>query len=182
MNKTNYLSFLLRGNKQDNLQAKKWLKVYALDGAEWVLESVHSWFNEDHSTLVKLFTGIQEDSGIFKGHSKLLIIYQLRPVNGSKFLVVLTTLAVVKQSIPFCYCLGKFWASPVAQHWRICQQCRIHRRYGFDSWIRKIPWRRAWQPQYSCLENPHGQRSLMGYSPGGSKESDATETHGQVLI
>ena len=26
--------------------------------------------------------------------------------------------------------------------------------------------------QYSWLENPHGQRSLTGYSPWGSKESD----------
>ena len=26
--------------------------------------------------------------------------------------------------------------------------------------------------QYSCLENPHGQRSLAGYSPWGHKESD----------
>ena len=30
--------------------------------------------------------------------------------------------------------------------------------------------------QYSCLENPHGQRSLMGYSPWGHKESDKTVT------
>ena len=29
--------------------------------------------------------------------------------------------------------------------------------------------------QYSCLENPHGQRSLAGYSPWGRKESDMTE-------
>ena len=29
--------------------------------------------------------------------------------------------------------------------------------------------------QYSCLENPHGQRSLVGYSPWGHKESDRTE-------
>ena len=29
--------------------------------------------------------------------------------------------------------------------------------------------------QYSCLENPRGQRSLAGYSPWGSKESDMTE-------
>ena len=28
--------------------------------------------------------------------------------------------------------------------------------------------------QYSCLENPHGQRSLVGYSPWGGKESDTT--------
>ena len=29
--------------------------------------------------------------------------------------------------------------------------------------------------QYSCLENPHGQRSLVGYSSWGHKESDTTE-------
>ena len=29
--------------------------------------------------------------------------------------------------------------------------------------------------QHSCLENPHGQRSLVGYSPRGHKESDATK-------
>ena len=32
--------------------------------------------------------------------------------------------------------------------------------------------------QYSCLENPCGQKSLVGYSPWGRKESDMTEhTH-----
>ena len=29
--------------------------------------------------------------------------------------------------------------------------------------------------QYSCLENPHGQRSLKGYSLGGLTESNKTE-------
>ena len=29
--------------------------------------------------------------------------------------------------------------------------------------------------QHSCLENPHGQRSLAGYSPWGHKESDMTK-------
>ena len=29
--------------------------------------------------------------------------------------------------------------------------------------------------QYSCLESPHGQRSLAGYSPQDCKESDMTE-------
>ena len=29
--------------------------------------------------------------------------------------------------------------------------------------------------QYSCLENPHGHRSLVGYSPWGCKEWDTTE-------
>ena len=29
--------------------------------------------------------------------------------------------------------------------------------------------------QHSCLENPHGQRSMAGYNPWGHKESDKTE-------
>ena len=29
--------------------------------------------------------------------------------------------------------------------------------------------------QYSCLEESHGQRSLVGYSPWGRKESDTIE-------
>jgi len=29
--------------------------------------------------------------------------------------------------------------------------------------------------QYSCPENPHGQRSLVGYSPWGRKELDMTD-------
>ena len=29
--------------------------------------------------------------------------------------------------------------------------------------------------QYSCLENPHGQRSLVGCSPWGRTESDMAE-------
>ena len=33
-------------------------------------------------------------------------------------------------------------------------------RTGFDLWVGKIPWRRAWQPtQYPYLENLHEQRS-----------------------
>ena len=29
--------------------------------------------------------------------------------------------------------------------------------------------------QYSCLENPHGQRSLAGYTPWSYKQLDTTE-------
>ena len=36
-------------------------------------------------------------------------------------------------------------------------------------------------PQYSCLENPHGQRSLANYSPWGHKESDMTEQLTQFI-
>jgi len=36
--------------------------------------------------------------------------------------------------------------------------------------------------QYSCLGNPHGQRSLVGCSPWGCKESDMTEQLSTQLI
>ena len=42
---------------------------------------------------------------------------------------------------------------------------------AFNPWVGKIPWRKAWQPAPEFLmENPHGQRSLVGYSPWGHKE------------
>ena len=34
--------------------------------------------------------------------------------------------------------------------------------------------------QYSCLENPHGQRSLVGYSPRGHQELDMIEQLSKV--
>ena len=43
-------------------------------------------------------------------------------------------------------------------------QCRICKRFRFDSWVRKIPWSRAWQPTPVFLPGEsHGQRSLEGY-------------------
>ena len=39
-----------------------------------------------------------------------------------------------------------------------------------------IPWRRKWQPTPVFLPGEsHGQRSLVGYSPWGRKESETTE-------
>ena len=97
-----------------------------------------------------------------------------------------------------------------------CRWLLQSRRPLFNSWVRKIPYRRDRIPtlvflgfpggsdgkesacnggdlglilgsqrspggghgnplQYSCLENPHRQRSLAGYSPWGCKESDTSE-------
>ena len=47
------------------------------------------------------------------------------------------------------------------------------RRHGFPPWVRKVPWRRSWQPTLVCLPmKSHGQRSLVGYSQWGLKELD----------
>ena len=54
--------------------------------------------------------------------------------------------------------------------------CWQWERLGFDPWVGKIPWRRKWQSTPVLLPGKsHGQRSLVGYSPRGCKESDTTE-------
>ena len=63
-------------------------------------------------------------------------------------------------------------------------QCR---RFGFDPWVGKTPWRRKWQPTPVSLPGEsNGQRSLAGRSPWGRKETQlhnglptGTHTHTQ---
>ena len=54
-----------------------------------------------------------------------------------------------------------------------------------DTWVRKIPWRRAWQPTPVFLPGKlHGQGSMVGYTPKGRKELDTTDrlsTHAQDI-
>ena len=51
-------------------------------------------------------------------------------------------------------------------------QCRSHKRIGFNSWVRKIPWIRKCQLTPEFLSGKfHGQRSLVGYSPWGPTKS-----------
>ena len=75
--------------------------------------------------------------------------------------------------------MGDFAGGPVANglpRW-LCKEsaCQCKRR-RFDPWIRKILWRRAWQPTPVFLPGKsYGQRSLAGYSPWGRKELDTTE-------
>ena len=55
-------------------------------------------------------------------------------------------------------------------------QCRRHKKHRLDRWVRKIPWRRVWQPTPVFLPGEsHRQRSLVGYGPWGHKELDTTE-------
>ena len=55
-------------------------------------------------------------------------------------------------------------------------QCRRSKRPVFIPWVRKIPWSRKWQPTPVFLPGKvHGQSSLSGSGPWGSKELDLTE-------
>ena len=50
------------------------------------------------------------------------------------------------------------------------------KRHGFDSWVRKIPCRKAWQPTPVFLpRESYGQKSLAGYGPQCCKELVMTE-------
>ena len=54
-------------------------------------------------------------------------------------------------------------------------QCR---RWGFDPWVGKIPRRKKWQATPVRLPGEsHGQRSLVGYSPGFEKSQTWLSSH-----
>ena len=55
-------------------------------------------------------------------------------------------------------------------------QCRRCKRHGFYPLAGKIPWKRKWHPTPVFLPGKfHDQRSLVGYSPWGCKDSGTTE-------
>ena len=69
----------------------------------------------------------------------------------------------------------KFTVGVIFKTWcsskRICLPIKRRKRCGFNLWVRKFPWRRKWHPTPVFLPGkPHGQRSLVGYSPRGLKE------------
>ena len=72
-----------------------------------------------------------------------------------------------------CLLVWKYYKPITVQYYiagasLVAQWKRIHlpsRKHGFNRWVRKIPWRRKWQPTSVLLPGKsHGQRSLAGYS------------------
>jgi len=60
------------------------------------------------------------------------------------------------------WCSGKEYAC----------HCRRCKRWEFDPWVRKIRWRRKWQPTPISLPGEsYGQRNLVGYIVHGVAES-----------
>ena len=68
-----------------------------------------------------------------------------------------------------CPCRLPLWLSSKEPN---CQ----FRRPGFDPWVGKIPWKRAWLPTPVFLPGEsHEQRSLAGCIPCGHKQLVTTE-------
>ena len=58
----------------------------------------------------------------------------------------------------------------------LCLQCLPCGRPGFNPWVRRISWRRKWQPIPVFLPGKsYVWWNLVGYSPWGRKVSDTTE-------
>ena len=84
--------------------------------------------------------------------------------------------------LPFFFFFGNSYSSNGRLPWwlrwlKICLQCR---RPGLDRWVRKIPWRREWQPTPVFVPGEfHGQSRLVCYSLWACKVSHdwATNTH-----
>ena len=83
----------------------------------------------------------------------------------------------------FCYCFpftctrGKILSFPSGARGKepACQCRRLTEVGSIPGWGRSPGGGHGNPLQYSCLENPHGQRSLAGYSPWGLKALDMTE-------
>ena len=85
--------------------------------------------------------------------------------------IVFQNLSLVAQSVKISPAIAKDWLE--------------HGKSSFDPWVRKIPWRRRWQPPPVFLPGEsRGQRSLVGYTVHGVAKLDTTEklnhNHGSV--
>ena len=62
-------------------------------------------------------------------------------------------------------------------------QCRRPKTLGFSPWVRKIHWKRKWQPTPEFLPGKsRRQRSLVDYSPWGRKSWIRWSTHEYLVV
>ena len=76
-----------------------------------------------------------------------------------------------RMKAPVCICFPGSSASKEST----CP-CRRHKRHEFKPWVRKISWRRKWQPTPVFSTGKfHEQRCLVGHTVHAVAESDMTE-------
>ena len=139
-------------------------------------------YNEKDSHLLLIGMGI--DSVFSKSNLKMSIknckwfvtfdlIITTPRILDSKEIIRCRSRLLVNVLILTLFIIGNSWASLVAQ---LVKNLPSMWETGFDPCVRKIPWRRKWQPTPVLLHGRfHGRRSLVGYSPWGHKESYTIE-------
>ena len=106
---------------------------------------------------------------------RVSIIEAQDEVTGSTQVQALTTPRALSAGIRLHLCLSVILSK---LPWWLRGQiiCLQFRKRGFDPQVRKILWRRAWQPTPVFLPGGfYGQRSPVDYSPCSRKESDVTK-------
>ena len=105
---------------------------------------------------------------VFQQHEDIKILQKIR--------LYLRTLISISYLLKYKFFLMSFnYVYSISGGKPACQ-CRRHKRHWFNLWVGKIPWRRAWQPTLVFLPGEsHGQKSLVGFSLCGCKESDMAE-------
>ena len=82
------------------------------------------------------------------------------------FSMYLELYVFLNNCLTWIICESHMWASQVelvVKNLPACL-CRRHKRRGFDPWVVKIPWRRAWPPTPVFLPGEYrGLRSLTSY-------------------
>ena len=90
------------------------------------------------------------------------------------FFAIIVVGLITYLNILFTLHLMDIWASLVARTVKNLPAMWV-------TWVQSLGWEDPLEGghgnplQYSCLENPHGQRSLVGYTPWGHKELDTSE-------
>ena len=93
---------------------------------------------------------------------------------STEFSFIFAIINFTNQGLCLIFLLAKFKDKKGLPQWlsreRIHLQCRRHRRCMFNPWVRRISWRRKWQPTLVFLPGKsHGQRNLAGYTPMGRR-------------
>ena len=136
-------------------------------------ENQKIWFlllSSIHLQQVLFSSVISQLNYILSGERRGYYIYKQKYQMKNDFLIAIIFKGVSllirvlqKKNVCVCVCVAS-------------QVVLRHKKCRFNSWVRKSPWKRAWQPTPVFLPGEsHGLRSLVGYSPWSCKELDTTE-------
>ena len=142
--------------KATTLFSSKRKEEFLLARNSLVNETITTWTMKNHCTLISQFPSMDS-------------LFITAPPNS-----------------PFSSITVPVLCSPDLPRWLSGEKSTCNARDAGDSGlipeVRKIPWRRKWQPTPVVLHwKSHGQRSLVGYSPWGHKELDTAE-HSRTMI
>ena len=149
----NSVSLWLQNPHESVSPASKTLTTY--EGKETEDAGIWGWASGQHLVHIRYFTWVQVYTGLLWWLSWQRIHLQCR---GPQFNSWVGKIPWRRDRLP----LQCSWVSLVAQTVKNLSEM-------LETWVWSLGWEDPLEEgnslQYSCLENPHGWRSLVGYSP-----------------